>query len=364
MGKLFAALCAVALCGTILLADEDEQDPAEDPTSTPAATQNAKEYPLQLVAKPGDTIPILWKSTSVFSGTDGTVRMVQIARMEAAVEMTLTIGKPTESKNRGAELAIRRLYGQLAIGEDKAPYDTGDPKTVRTAEGKDMYILPLSKVSAKVELDKLGQGIACTLEDKDIKAIKDTLSHMEEKNRTVAAGAIQGWVRTMSADATAYLPAGEVKVGDTWPVKKRVTYLMHSGMPITVEEASECKLITVDDRKEGRIAKVQIFGKVLVPDADKATEISEYAVQGAMRINLDKPQTWKWHVELLGKLKDKKGEEELLRQEIVTDVFCGADAKANFKAPATQPAGGPAGQPASGPASMPASEPAPTAAPK
>ena len=110
---------------------------------------------------------------------------------------------------------------------------------------------------------------------------------------------------------------------------------------------SDCRLVSVSETPQGRVAKIEVSGKVVLDGKDAKTEVSEYKVFGAMRVNLDKGWV-KWRVQLVGHVKDKDDDSDALSHTITTDVTIGDEAKAAASQPASLPAGLPFSQPAGG----------------
>ncbi|MFB3891915.1 MAG: hypothetical protein ACE15C_07815 [Phycisphaerae bacterium] len=308
---------------------------------------DAKAHEFKLPLKEGQAVPIVWKSSSVMKEHTGH-GMAKTADLEMAAEMLLTAGKSDGKGGMAGTLAVTRVYGRAELMGQTLWFDNQRPESIRLKSGESSYAGRLTTAPSAVTLDASGKVTRHEPDAKLLKAIADSFKDTEDAKGN--AEAVGKFLRNLADDPFAYFPGGPAKIDESWPVHKHVAYIDPSGLPMSIDEVSECKLVSVTPTTQGRVAKVEVSGKVVLPDKDKKTELAEYSVFGAMRVNLDSASA-KWHVQLVAHVKDEKDDSDALNHTITIDVFTGDEAKAVTSRPASQVAA--ATQPASAKAAPP-----------
>jgi hypothetical protein len=334
-------MLAVALAGLVMVAVApmagfgDDKPQAQEP-------KGPHEFKLPLTA--GQGIPVVWKTRSTLKEHTGH-GMVTAADLEMTAEMLLSILKPADKGQVQARLAFKRVYGRAEVPDGTAVFDTASPETIKLDNDQASYIGRMTGAPGGVRLDGSGKLVIFEPDEGVMKGVAESFKDTEGKDSKVKA--VQEFMRHLAGDPFAYVPAGPAKIDEVWRVQKRVCFIHPTGLPTFLDEVSDCKLVSVTDTPRGRIAKVEVAGKVVLPDKDKKKELAEYEVYGAMRVNLDKG-CLKWHVQLVAHVKDTDDDSDQISHTITTDVMTGEDAEAAASRPASAPVSRPATQAAQG----------------
>lgn len=300
----------------------------------PAATQEGPKHDLSPRLKDGQPIPVIWKIQDVLKVDNGDFGKFTTT-FNLGAEMELAPGKEDKGKTK-AVLVVNRVYGDLDDPEASGKFDTAIPKSVKLSSGADSYVAKMSQARMNLLLDVSGKVKESVVDEATTKGLPDCFKESLEKEDKVKA--VCSLLKNLGSEPFAYIPPATVAVDTTWSVQKQVVYIDFSGLPVRIDEVSDCKLIQIEKSDDGRVAVVEITGKIELPDRDKKKDIAAYEVFGHLRTNLDKPGAVHWRVQLVGRMKADNGVNDKKIHTIVTEVITGANAKAAFRPAATQPA--------------------------
>ncbi len=226
------------------------------------------------------------------------------------------------------------MFGEEERLSQSGGFDTADPDSVTMSDGKPSYIACLKGDAANMSLDSSGKVVKAATCEKVSKSLTDCFSDLREKDSKLKA--VNQWVQHMAGEPYAYVPIASVKKEATWQVRKKIFFIdVFSGLPVCIDEITDCVL---QDVKEDGTALVKIEGKATV--ADKDAEIQSYDITGAMRVKLSDCTCMRWQIKMVGRLKDKAGDDVLVHT-IMVETMSGTHAAKAMAASATQPASQP-----------------------
>lgn len=291
-------------------------------TTIPAGDET--EYDLHPMIKTG-TIPVSWKSTSTMKGAMSYGAVPEYFDLAIAADIALSVDKALPEGKSPGKLLIKRLSGSARKGRDSATFDTSLPQTVVDEAGKPSYLTYLCRQDFPLNLDKSLKPLPLEIPQ----AVADGCAQAfaDQADAAACTQAVTQWVQVLAAEPYAYLPIAAVKVGQSWQARKRVAYIDHFGLPVIVEEISDCILLKVASNAGTRMAQVEIVGKCTLPGRDTEKELAQYDVTGAMRVNIDDPRRLRWRTQLVGRLKDKDNK-DTFSHTITTEITAAQEAPA------------------------------------
>lgn len=304
--------------------------------ATNPTTQDGPEYAFKPALEAGKKLPLFWKSSQTIK-TNREASSTKLSELALAIDMTLDDVKPQDNKAQTeGKLTLKRLFGQAEIIGEVESFDTAKPETVRMSNDQPSYVLRMAQRPAAVVFDANGKVTTFQADPAMVKSLTESFKDFKDKDDKLKA--VSEMMQQLAGEPFAYLPIAAVKEGACWQARKKVVYLDLTGMPVAMDEISDCTLLRVDQKANGRVALIQITGKCSLPPQEGDEELAEYDIMGAMRVNLDDATQLRWRVEVIRRVKTSsisgaKG----VQHTVVNELICGEQASKAASQPLSKP---------------------------
>ena len=309
---LLLAIAAFGSCPNLCIAQ----------TTVPAGDDT--EYDLRPTVKVG-TIAVSWKSTSTMKGAMSYGAVPEYLDLAISADMALSVDKALPEGKSPGRFFIKQFSGSARKGRSTATFDTSLPQTVVDEAGKPSYLTYLCRQDFPLNVEKSFKPLPLVIPQAVVDGCAKAFA--DQADAAACTQAVTQWVQALAAEPYAYLPIAALKVGQSWQARKRVAYIDHYGLPVIVEEISDCTLLKVASNAGTRMAQIEIVGKCTLPGRDTEKELTQYDVTGAMRVNIDDPRRLRWRTQLAGRLKDKDNK-DTFSHTITTEITAAQEAPA------------------------------------